>query len=512
MTDSLNLRDLAVERPGENHPVPIRQRRHVFTRYVLPGALILGFLCVLSWGLKDRFLPAEQVMVIPVQVTRSHTQQAGTPLFKSSGWVEPRPTPIYVAALAPGVVKNLLVVEDQALKEGDPVAILISEDAELIHRRAEADLQLAAAELKAAQVNFDKPVHLQAALSEAEAELAKANTALGNLPFETERAEARQKLAAQDLQGKKKSSGVVSGLEIDEAESALKAASALVQELQRREKLLVSEQQALLLRRDALQQQLDLKTEEERTLLRSRAQYAAAEVSLEEAKLMLKRMTVRAPQDGRVLNLLSSNGTHVQGGPGMGGRHDGGAVITMYQPDKLQVRVDCRFEDLPQVQRGQPVQIESAALSQPLQGTVLFLSSLADIQKNTLEVKVAITESPEVIKPEMLVTVTFLAPDRKQATSKTREAVHLFVPKNLVQQDGQTSYIWIADQATNLARKVTVVTGSRGSRNMIEITSGLTETSKLIANPGIDMRDQERIQISGEQPAPVDITPDPRQP
>ena len=81
-----------------------------------------------------------------------------------------------------------------------------------------------------------------------------------------------------------------------------------------------------------------------------------------------------------------------------------------------------------------------------------------------------------------------------------------------MQQDGQTSYIWIADQATNLARKVTVVTGSRGSRNMIEITSGLTETSKLIANPGIDMRDQERIQISGEQPAPVDITPDPRQP
>ena len=512
MTESINLRDLAVDRQDQDATPGIRHQRHFITRYFLPGVLVLGFVGVLAWALQDRFLPAHKVMIIPVHVTRSHSQQAGTPLFKSAGWVEPRPTPIYVPALAPGVVKNLLVVEDQALQKGDAVAILVSEDANLIRKRAQADLQLATAELKAAQVNFDKPVHLQAALSEAEAELAKMNTAVANLPFETERAEAHQKLAQQDLQGKKKASGVVSGLEIDKAESTLKAASALVQELTQRAKLLASEQQAVLLRRNALQEQLELKTEEERTLLRAKALVKAAEVSLEQAELQLERMTVRAPRNGRVLNLLSSDGTHVQGGPGMGGKHDGGAVITMYQPEKLQVRVDVRFEDLPQIQRGQPVQIESPAVPTPLQGTVLFLSSLADIQKNTLEVKVAIEESREVIKPEMLVDVTFLAPERSGTGKVTSESVHLFVPKNLVQEDTNMSYVWVADQAAGVARKTTVETGSRGSRNLIEITSGLTETSKLIAAPDPGLQDQERIQITGESPAPVDTPTTPNQP
>jgi RND family efflux transporter MFP subunit len=512
MTESINLRDLAVDRQDNDATPGIRHQRHFITRYLVPGVLVLGFVSVLVWTLQDRFLPARKVTIIPVHVTRSHSQQAGTPLFKSAGWVEPRPTPLYVPALAPGVVKNLLVVEDQPLKKGDPVAILVSEDANLIYKSAQADLQLADAELKAAQINFDKPVHLQAALSEAEAELARANTAVANLPFETERAEAHQKLAQQDLQGKKKASGVVSGLEIDKAESTLKAASALVQELKQRAKLLASEQQAVLLRRNALQEQLELKTEEERTLLRARALFASAEVSLEQAALQLERMTVRAPRDGRVLNLLSSDGTHVQGGPGMGGKHDGGAVITMYQPEKLQVRVDVRFEDLPQIQRGQPVQIESPAVPTPLQGTVLFLSSLADIQKNTLEVKVAIEDSPEVIKPEMLVDVTFLAPERPDASKVTTESVHLFVPKNLVHEDANTSYVWIADQAARVARKTPVETGSRGSRNLIEITAGLTETSKLIAAPDPQLQDQDRILVTGEDPSPIDAPPAPTKP
>ncbi len=196
----------------------------------------------------------------------------------------------------------------------------------------------------------------------------------------------------------------------------------------------------------------------------------------------------------------------------MGGKHDGGAVITMYQPEKLQVRVDVRFEDLPQIQRGQPVQIESPAVPTPLQGTVLFLSSLADIQKNTLEVKVAIEDSPEVIKPEMLVDVTFLAPERPGATKVTSESVHLFVPKNLIQEDANTSYVWVADQTARVARKTPVETGSRGSRNLIEITAGLTETSKLIAAPDPQLQDQDRILVTGEAPSPVDAPPAPTKP
>ena len=155
MQDKIDLRELAVDRSQETPPSAKQHKRHLTTRYLLPGILILGFLGVLGWSLKGRLLPAVNITVVPVHVTRSQSQQAGTPLFKSAGWVEPRPTPIYVPALAAGVVKNLLVVEDQVLKKGDPVAILISEDTDLIRKRARADLQLAEAELVSAQVNFD---------------------------------------------------------------------------------------------------------------------------------------------------------------------------------------------------------------------------------------------------------------------------------------------------------------------------------------------------------------------
>ena len=196
----------------------------------------------------------------------------------------------------------------------------------------------------------------------------------------------------------------------------------------------------------------------------------------------------------------------------MGGKHDGGAVITMYQPEKLQVRVDVRFEDLPQVQRGQPVQIESPAVPQPLKGSVLFLSSLADIQKNTLEIKVAIEDSPEVIKPEMLVDVTFLAPKTTDETKVSSESVHLFVPKNLVFQEGDKTLIWVADQQNNTARKTPIQTGSLGSRNLIEVTSGLTETSKLISSSTDGLREQSRIRVTGESPSPSDSNDQPISP
>ena len=78
------------------------------------------------------------------------------------------------------------------------------------------------------------------------------------------------------------------------------------------------------------------------------------------------------------------------------------AVVSLYDPKSLQVRVDVRLEDVPQVQIGQPVAIETAALAKPLTGEVLWVTTRADIQKNTLQVKVAITDPPAVITPEML--------------------------------------------------------------------------------------------------------------
>ena len=79
---------------------------------------------------------------MPVLASQSTVQNEGTPLFQAAGWIEPRPTPIRVAATAPGVVERLLVVEDQAVKAGEPVAELVKQDAQLTCDRAKATLEI----------------------------------------------------------------------------------------------------------------------------------------------------------------------------------------------------------------------------------------------------------------------------------------------------------------------------------------------------------------------------------
>jgi multidrug efflux pump subunit AcrA (membrane-fusion protein) len=239
------------------------------SRYVIPGTLLAGFVALVAWASRDALLPPRQVWVVPVLATQSAAQHEGTPLFQAAGWIEPRPTPVRVAALAPGVVERLLVVEDQAVKAGEPIAELVKEDARLAYERAAAELKLREAEvvemnvgLVAATTRFEKPLQLQATLSDAEAALAEVAIELKNLPYETRRAEAQLEFASGDYERKRLSQDAIAVRAVNEAKSARDAAQALVEELRNRAESLAQQKAALTARRDSLAQQLELLTDE----------------------------------------------------------------------------------------------------------------------------------------------------------------------------------------------------------------------------------------------------------
>ncbi|MCP4945113.1 MAG: HlyD family efflux transporter periplasmic adaptor subunit [Planctomycetaceae bacterium] len=510
-SNDVDLRDLAVDR-GTPSGMAMRARRNVFSRYILPAALLLGFLALTLWAARDILLPPRSVTVVPVFSTTSEIQQQGTPLFQAAGWIEPRPTPLRVAALAPGVVEELLVVEDQELKQGEPIAKLVRDDAKLAHDAALANLQLRHAELEeaeasfsAAQTRYKQPVHLEAALNQAEAALASLNTQLKNLPFELRRAEADYKALQRDYEGKVSASGVIAGIEIDIAMSKSDAAKAMVEELRDRSASLRTEHAALASRCGALTTQLELLSDETKArdeaqahIKAAKARVSQAEVVVAEAKLRLDRMTVASPVDGRVFRLIAHPGARIGSGMTQMTGHDGSTVITMYRPSMLQVRVDTRFEDIPKVSLGQPVEIGNPALPAPLKGSVLFISSEADIQKNTLQVKVAIPDPPDVFKPEMLVDVTFLAPERPNATNEPSRQVRLYLPQKLIYSDETGTFVWIADQSENVAKKSPVSLGQTGPNGLTEITSGLDVSSRVISDSPEGLRDGTHIRVSRE--------------
>ena len=512
MSSPVDLRELAIDRSGVGRRPNLRGRRQLLTRYVLPLVLILGFLSLVTWASWDIVFPPKGVTVMPVISTTADVQREGTPLFKAAGWIEPRPTPVRVAALAPGVVEKLLVVEDQQVRFGEPVAELVRDDAKLAYDRALADLKLREAEveetrsqLKAAKTRFAQPVHLEASLREAEAALARTETLLKNLPFELQRAIADQEAAQQDHNGKVTSQGVVAQVKIDIAKSKLTSAKSLVSELRQREASLKNERDSLSSRRDALLTQLELLVDETQAVEAATAQMKAAEARVEqarvavaEAKLRLDRMTVTAPVDGRIFRLIAHPGARIGGGMTQMAGHDGSTVVTMYQPEKLQIRVDVRFEDIPKVTLNQPVEIDNPALEATLVGQVLFVSSEADIQKNTLEVKVIIPDPPAVLKPEMLVDVTFLAPEQSDRLKEPSEELKLYVPRQLVQQSESGSYVWVADQSEGVARRVAVQSSHPASGALLPIDQGLNSTSRLIVS-GVDgLEDGQRIEVTGE--------------
>ena len=511
MSSDVDLRELAVNRGGTDQP-RVRIRRHVLSRYVTPFVLLFGFVSLVVWASWHVFFPPQSVTVVPVISTTAEIRQEGTPLFQAAGWVEPRPTPVRVAALAPGVVEQLLVVEDQPVRMGEAVAELVKDDARLVHQGAVADLQLHEAELgqakaalTAAETRFKQPVHLEATLGEAEASLAKTETELKNLPFATRRAEADHEAAKKVYESKLAAKGVVAGVELDIAKSKMDSAKALWEELRDRAESLQRQKLALMQRRDALKTQLELladeiktKDEANATLRAAGARVAQAKVVVAEAKLQLDRMTVRAPIDGRVFRLVAHPGSRIGSGLTQMSGFDGSTVVTMYDPKQLQIRVDVRFEDIPQVSLKQPVEINNPALSSPILGEVLFISSEADIQKNTLQVKVAIPDPPIVFKPEMLVDVTFLAPKQPESTSRPAEELRLYVPQQLIHENEDGSYVWLADQSEEVARMVEVEIKATGNSGLVEIESGLTVGSRIIASGSDQLNDGDHIVVTNE--------------
>jgi RND family efflux transporter MFP subunit len=514
MSAEVDIKQLAIVREAREARAP-RRRPHVVSRYVIPGALLTGFMGLVAWAARDAVAPPTPVWVVPVLASQSNVQHEGTPLFQAAGWIEPRPTPVRVAALAPGVVERLLVVEDQAVKAGEPVAELVKQDAELAYQRAEANFKLREAELaeadaglQAATTRLEQPVHLQAALGEAEAVLAATTTELKNLPFETRRAEAQLEFAEADYEGKRSSGGSIAGRIIIEAKSARDAAAALVEELKSRADSLAEQQTALTQRRDALRKQLELLADEKQATAEGEARHKAAtarleqaRVALAEARLRLDRMTIRAPMDGRIYQLIASPGTTLSGGMGPVPNADGSTVVTLYRPDMLQVRVDVRFADIPKVTLGQRVFINNPALSEPISGKVLFVSSEANIQKNTLEVKVGLDSPSSMFKPEMLVDVTYLAPKAADDVAEDSGEIRLYVPQQLIQQSEGGPFVWVADQSDGVARKTAVTTGSAAAGGLVEVTQGLTIGSRVISRGHESLSDGKRIRVENEDAA-----------
>ncbi|MDA0812439.1 MAG: efflux RND transporter periplasmic adaptor subunit [Verrucomicrobia bacterium] len=455
---------------------------------MLPSVLVLAFGAVIAWAFADRLFPAREVTVTPTILlsdieqeatdasshtaspTRPAVDYSATMLFQAAGWFEPDPLPIRAPALVDGVVDEVFVLEGETVKKGQPLASLIPDDTQLLvdgSRRkleqtiAEHHMNLAnipAVQAEAASV-FDQIKSAEASLAEVSDKFSR----LGGL-----------------------SKGTVSDQEITAARLAVDSQTAKIAALK-------SDHAAVLARLDAIKAQSKVFD----------AMIAAAEVELSVSELALARTKVVSPVDGVVLELKAAPGQKKllpMDDP------DSATVAVLFEPGKLQARVDVPLADARQLAQGQAAIITSDFLpNAEFKGVVSRIVGTADLQRNTLQAKVRVIDPDERLRPEMLCRVKFLdnvKASQAIARSPTSDGSRsVMAPiEGLIDRDGSNANAWVVSPDGSRALRRGVELGSLEIDGYVAVRSGLLAGERLILPPHDGLEKGRRIEPKEAKP------------
>lgn len=481
-----------------------RPRFRWSTRVLVPASLVGGMAVLLLGSAWSSLAPALTVQTVLAVLKTVTTQAPGTVLVQATGWLESDPYLVQVTSLTNGVIEEILVLEGDAVTAGQVLARLVPDDARLAHQGALAERDLrratvveARTRLTAAQVTWENPIDRELRVATASANLAEIRARIARVHQEIERQQVvleqaeRTQRRMQEL-GAARVSPVA---EVEEAQTAFRSQTIALQELRHTLAEATAAEARHQAELHAAQQHLALRTEERReleeaeaALLGAQASLAVAEVAVDDAKLRVDRLHIRAPSDGLVVSRYKSPGDRVM----LGGDSERAATLfSIYDPRSLQVRVDVPLVDAAKIAVDQPCEVVSDVLSERrFPGRVTRILHRADIQKNTLEVKVAIDDPAPELRPDMLARVRFLAPAQPAAAEPTAA---VFVPSDSLRDD----HVWVVS-AFDGSRGAATPRSVRKGREMEGWTEveGVQPGDLVIRPPLGDLRPGQRVRLA----------------
>ena len=331
-------------------------------------------------------------------------------------------------ALAPAMVKKILVKEGQWVKTGELLMQLDDADARAQQARALAQLKAAEADIHATQTGGTQEEVLTN-----QAELAKA---------QTERDAAQRNLQAlQKLQ----QTGAASPAEVQDAQNRLARANSDLK--------LIQEKSTQRFSRPEVEKVQALVGE-------ARASYNAAED-------LLKNSDIRAPHDGRVYSIPIHQGEYAQQGE-----------LLLQMADLRNVRVRA-FVDEPEIGRlavNQPISVAWDALpGKSWSGKIIQVPYTVTTlgTRNVGQVVCAVDNSDGRLLPNINVTVAITVARDHNVLTVAREAIHM---------ENSSRYVYVV-QDGHLKRQD--VDTSLTSLTRVEVTRGL-HPGQIVAIGALD--------------------------
>lgn len=498
---------------------------------VIPALVLAATLAVVGWSSWPLLRPAREVVVVQAVFDRSQQPPSPNPgeapkkhipTVQAPGWLEAEPFFTACTALADGVVESIEVLEGDRVERGQIVARLVQDDAKLSLRQSEADLAIAranlgaaAAERDAAQQAWDNPVELHRAIQSGKASVAESEAELNQLPARIDSADATlTRLVEEEARVKDSTKqGAASEFELIVARQRATAQRADVAALEAMRGILEARADRLRSELRAAERNLELRIDDRRRLATAEASLAAAQASVglaearrDEAALELDRMIIRAPVSGYVQRRLVAPGDKVV--RMMDAPHSA-HLVHIYDPSRLQVRVDVPLADASHISVGQACEVVVEVLPDTtFRGEVLRITHEADLQKNTLQVKVKVLNPDPVLRPEMLTRVKFLPPQgvhgltpRATGGASGAETQAVLVPSDAVERDSGSARVWLVTNRKNgrgvlAARNVTV---EREPQPGWLLISGHLQPGDLVVDSPNKPREGEHVVIRAAQ-------------
>jgi multidrug resistance efflux pump len=372
-----NLDDLRIDAP-----VPKPQRRR--SQPWVPIVFILFLILVTAWLQRDWLV--QTFLSKPAPAATQDTAQpdvnavgnalpaaAGPPgSISAAGYLEVIPPgPVVVSALVEGQINEVLVTPGQPVEPGQVLARL---DSSAFQQRA--TILLRQVELEQARL-----ARLEAGSREEELDQAAAGVSRAT-------AVNAQAVANYERSLQLFTQGVIARAELDAAKSQARQAAAEM-----------SAAQAQLALIEAGTRPEDISIAE--------AGLRAAQAELQEVNWQISQCTLRAPAAGVVLEQFAQPGDWLAPGTD---NPKSGALLSLFDPRQIQAWVDVNQRDSAVVTVGQQVELATDAFpNRPVQGIVSRIMPQANLQKNTVQVKISIVNPPADFKPELSVKVAFIS-------------------------------------------------------------------------------------------------------
>ncbi len=211
----------------------------------------------------------------------------------------------------------------------------------------------------------------------------------------------------------------------------------------------------------------------------ARATLNVAIVERDAARLALDRTTVRAPMSGIVLRRYANPGDKRMTGADDAHSSD---IVSIYDPEQLQVRVDVPIAEAGKMTVGQPCRITTAMLpGQIFEGRVTGIIGEADLQRNTLQAKVKIDDPDVRLRPDVLCRVEFWkAASAIDAGTASSGSHALWIPVGALQSDALEQEIWVVDPLTHTAHKRSVELTSSVRAGFRQVAEGVRANEVIV--------------------------------